>query len=236
MEFQHGQYNNKRQRSVYTLPIISQDDYDYDDDCAMADDCCPFNSPAPKRFRACHEAFITSPDVVSDADISDCSTIAMESFPTTVTRDEKTNKKEWWKQASVEQKRQNLLGENDLECHVCGSIYKDEVNEAALEEAALAENVMPNNSLLAYFSCKTPAASRNLPPPSLPQSPQSKTSCTFCERSTCKQCLGKCEECMKPFCTFCLKNDYWGAFARVVCLDCFNDDGTSCDDDDAMKL
>jgi hypothetical protein len=226
MDFQYYR-SNKRQRNVYPIPIISQDDQEEAEEDSMMD--LSTSSPAAKRFRPCHEDFAMSPGIVSVADISDCSSsTAMETCAVT------KKPVEWWKQASEKQKRQKnppmLLGENDLECHVCGSIYTEKV-DVTIEASSPSQNVMPTNSLLAYFSCKSTSAA--LQRKALPNSKPSntKTTCTFCERSTCTKCLEKCEECRKPFCTFCLKNDYWGAFARVVCLDCSGDD-----DRDAMKL
>jgi hypothetical protein len=235
MNFQCYQ-SNKRQRNVnvnvnvYAIPIISQDDQEEAEEDSMMD--LSTSSPPAKRFRPCHEDFAMSPGIVSVVDIldsTDCSSsTAMETCAVT------KKPVEWWKQASEKQKRQKnlpmLLGENDSECYVCGSVYTEKV-DVTKEASSPSQNVMPTNSLLAYFSCKSTSAA--LQRKALPNSKPSntETTCTFCERSTCLKCLEKCEECRKPFCTFCLKNDYLGAIARVVCLDCSGDD-----DHDAMKL
>jgi hypothetical protein len=185
-------------------------------------------SPAAKRMRACHDDFgmALSPGVVSITP-SDCNTAVVMDTCT---------KASWWKQASEKQKnpRVPMLGESDLVCHVCESIYTTNATEISVQP----QYIMPANSLLAYFSCGSADATKNnaYKKVSMPvvSEETARATCTFCERDTCSKCLTNCEECEKSFCTFCLTNDYWGSFARVVCLDCSPEQAES--NDNFMKL
>lgn len=97
-------------------------------------------------------------------------------------------------------------------------------------------NVMPPNSILAYFepidrnqNHLTPTILTK-PAPIYPQATTSITtpiqpcvaSCSFCERVACQDCSVKCAVCGDVFCYFCSTTDYkcGGTTLRIVCLDC----------------
>ena len=190
----------KRQRE--DRPFASHIILSQGEDCSM--DIVP--SPAAKRARSCHDYLTLSPGVVS---VDYNSTVmVMESNPPK----NKNPNVEWWKQSIQNKPITPTLDENDLVCCVCESVFTPKENP----EDNSGRNVMPTNSLLAYFSCKPSVKTFHSPL----VVPSKAPACTFCERAACTQCLRQCEECQQPFCTFCSTKDYYGAFARTVCLDC----------------
>lgn len=186
----------KRRRDDH--PFASHIILSQEEDCSMD----IVTSPAAKRARSCHDDLALSPGVVSVA--SDYNAVVMVISDTS-----KKAPVEWWKQSQQKKTMAPMLDESDLVCFVCESVYTPK----ALQEDS--RNVMPTNSLLAYFSCKSTRKS-NAPQPKAPKAP----ACTFCERAACTKCMRQCEECRQPFCTFCSTNDYYGAYTRTVCLDC----------------
>lgn len=46
------------------------------------------------------------------------------------------------------------------------------------------------------------------------------TSCAFCNRSSCSDCITDCVICHHEFCKFCITTNYNESFDRTVCLDC----------------
>lgn len=46
------------------------------------------------------------------------------------------------------------------------------------------------------------------------------TSCAFCERVVCGNCIRECSGCQQGFCTFCCTTTYDSTFERVACFAC----------------
>lgn len=175
-------------------------------------------SPAAKRVRLCHDDLTLSPCVVSVTPEHDAAAIMDTS---------KTSPKKapvpWWKNV----KKKSLIrmrDDKDLICFVCESVFTPREQEES-------RDVMPSNSLLAYFPVKATSKKTSVPKPQC-TTWQNDASCTFCEREACHQCLRQCEECNNSFCTFCTKNDYYGSYTRTVCVDCHQEECTN----DEMEL
>lgn len=242
MEFSPRIEQGKRRRNEFqSFPFLfSQHSKEAEQDTEMF---AP-SPPATKRLRTCGGDFFLSPPsrplspgIVSVA-TSDCNNLMDTTSVTTATANDGTTAipAQWWKQASEKQKRRHLpiLGENDLLCHVCESVYtKPTASSSSLTTNATC-SALPTNSLLAYKF--TSSSVRKHPSPQTAEEVNKSATCTFCERGTCPQCLDQCEECLQKFCTFCIKEDYWGAFARVLCKDCQQSQSKTEEDHDSMNL
>lgn len=198
--FHHVPENNpwsgKRHRdeeSFFSFAPISQHD-----DVSME------TSPVKKRSRiSCHEVDLTlTPDAVSFASDSTCSN--------------SREKQPWWR-STPKQTRctpNPILCDNDSICFVCESVFTPRF----LSQESM--DVMPANSLLAYFPRKvsSTACRTNM----LAKVSQHRVeTCNFCERAACPSCMRPCEECRQVFCTLCCTSDYnSGSYARTVCIDC----------------
>lgn len=197
----------KRQHTWVCLPTISQEG-------SSARDLETFSPPC-KRLRTTFQNYPVAPDIVSDMDTLECDA-AMELSST-----ENDEAHEWWKEASVKQGQQKLpmLDEDDLLCHVCDSIYKKPITTTSVP---ICTTTKPTKSILTYFKCTSKAASMRKSSEEWDTEDKSTVSsaCTFCERSTCRNCLDRCEKCQKKFCRLCIRNDYLGNYSRVLCLDC----------------
>lgn len=208
----------KRQHRWVDHPTISQQE---NDDTYMEIIC-----PSTKRSRLSCECYAASPDVISDLDTLECNT-AMDFSVNHSIEDRSECAVAWWKRASAKQAQQTrpMLAEDDLVCRVCDSVYK---KHTTIVSSPFCRTVMPENSILAYFKCKSKIAARSIPSavpvPQIEIETTLSTSCTFCERYTCQDCLEPCERCQNQFCRFCMRNDYFGNhYSRVHCLDCADD-------------
>lgn len=200
----------KRRHTWVSLPTISQDEND--------EGGFDIFFPPTKRFRSVCEKNDVSPDVISDLDTLECDT-AMDVSINSVQDGESVV--EWWKEASAKQGQRKLpmLDEDDLMCHVCDSVYK---KPTAIASSPTRETGKPENSILTYFKCTSKAATERKPSTVCVSKIKTSvsTACTFCERSTCRCCLERCEKCQQQFCRLCITNDYFGNYSRVLCLDC----------------
>ena len=187
----------KRQRdetSLFSFAPISQDD----DDVSMN------TSPVKKRSRpSCHDINLAlSHDTVNLSSDSICSN--------------SREKQPWWRRTP---KPKNcsptpILCDNDSVCFVCESIFTPRF---LFQESM---DVMPANSLLAYFPQKISSTAYRTK--ILPEMSRHRVeTCNFCERAACPSCMKQCEGCKQVFCTFCSTSDYsFGSYARTVCIDC----------------
>mmetsp|Transcript_23425 Transcript_23425/g.57624 ORF Transcript_23425/g.57624 Transcript_23425/m.57624 type:complete len:225 (+) Transcript_23425:64-738(+) len=214
----------KRQHMLVSLPTISQEE---SDDTEME-----IIFPPTKRSRLSCECYAVSPDIVSDFDTLECDTGMGASVNNSTEDGEWAG--EWWKRASAIQGQQTrpMLDEDDLVCHVCDSVYKKPITIAS---SPFCKTVKPENSILAYFKCTSKTAAKRKPSTVSVSEIQTtvSTTCTFCERCTCRNCLEQCEKCQNRFCRLCIRNDYLGNYSRVLCLDCA-DDGLH--EDTAMNI
>ena len=189
--------------------------------------------PSTKRSRLSCECYAVSPEVVIDLDTLESDT-SMDVSANNSAEDGAECAVEWWKRASAKQGQQQLpmLDEDDLVCHVCDSVYR---KPSTIASSPFCKTFKPENSILAYFKCTSKTAAKRKPSTVSVSEIETtvSTSCTFCERHTCQNCLERCENCQQQFCLLCIRNDYLGNYSKVLCLDCA-DDGLH--EDTAMNI
>ncbi|CAJ1935410.1 unnamed protein product [Cylindrotheca closterium] len=216
----------KRQHTWVSPPTISQEE---SDDADM-----DIIFPSTKRSRLFCDCYALSPDVVIDNETLE-SDISMDISVKSTAEDGAEYAVEWWKRASVKQGQQKppMLDDDDMVCHVCDSVYK---KPTSIASTPFCNTFKPENSILSYFKCTSKTTAKRTKPSSvtIPEiAPTTSTSCTFCERQTCQNCLERCENCQKQFCRLCIRNDYLGNYSKILCLDCA-DGGFH--EDTAMKV